>query len=364
MREHYRFIHIFWHDDLKFSKGIIQMINDLSNGFQPENHLFVTPYARVYDALKEYKNVVLYKTTDPNSADIVNHFAPCADWIFINCLSSWNETLRIKRKYQPKIIWRTWGHELRFSDKNRRIVTNTIKKAVRFMLRQEVRRFHAVGIENIVDQLDIEDRFGDVKTIICPYPVRESNLKLLKENGYLKENSEPYNVMVGHSGHLVDNHIEILQKLEQFRKENLRIYLIFSYGNKEYMEKVRVYVNDQWRDKVVIIDKFLEYSDYTRLCAKMDAIILDGLQSYALGNVAIFLELRKKLFFNRNGLLHRAFIKEGIPHSCTDEIDMMSYDEFTETPHYSTEIIKCSSLRSHDYLEDVERWKKIFYELV
>lgn len=202
-----------------------------------------------------------------------------------------------------------------------------------------------------------------MKTIIYPYPIRESNLKLLKEKDYVKEITEPYNVLVGHSGHEVDNHIEILQKLERFRKENICIYLIFSYGNKDYMEKVRSYISERWRDKIVIIDRFLEYIEYTGLCAKMDAIILDGIQSYALGNVTIFLELKKKFYFNRNGLLHRAFIQESIPHNCTDEIDKMSYTEFTKTQNYITDIIEKSTLRSYDYLEKVEQWKKVLAEL-
>lgn len=363
MREYYRFIHIFWYDDLKFSTRIVQMINDLSNGFQPEKHLFVTPYSRVYDALKEYKNVVLFKTSNPRSADIVNHFAPHADWIFINCLSVWNETLRIKWKYQPKIIWRTWGHELRFSDKDGRIISNMIKKMVRFLLRQEVRRFYAVGISNIVDQLDIKDRFGDVKTIRYPYPIREPDLMLLKERDSVKDDTEPYNVMVGHSGHVVDNHLEVLQKLEKYRKENMCIYLIFSYGNKDYMERIRQYVNEQWREKVIIVDEFLEYPDYTRLCTKMDAVILDGIQSYALGNVILFLNLRKKLYLNRKGLLHRAFEQENIPHCCTDEIGKMPYSEFTNTLYYPTDIMETSSLRSYGYKENVEQWKMILAAL-
>ena len=51
---HYKYIHIFWHDDLKFSTRIVQMINDQSNGFTVADHLFVTPYLRVYNALKDF----------------------------------------------------------------------------------------------------------------------------------------------------------------------------------------------------------------------------------------------------------------------------------------------------------------------
>ena len=361
--KHYKYIHIFWHDDLKFKPRIVQMINNESDSFQVEDHLFVTPYTRVYDAIKGYKNVMLFKTDNPGSAEIINKLAPYADWLFVNCLTDWKNTLRIKRKYQSKIIWRTWGHELRFSDKEGRIITNLIKKMIRFLLRQEIRRFHAVGVSNIVDQYDIEDRFGDVKTIRYPYPIPESNLGTMKTEVPLKDTSEPYCVVVGHSGHMVDNHIEVLKSLEKFQQENIRIYLLFSYGSKEYMEEVRKYVNKYWENNIIIIDRFLAYPDYTKLCAQMDAVILDGTQSYALGNLVIFLDLKKKIYLNRNGLIRRAFLHENMPHFCTDEIRKMTFEEFTANVYYPDVLLEHSQLRKHSYSENVEQWKSILASL-
>lgn len=361
--KHYRYIHIFWHDDLKFSTRIVKMLNEESNSFQIEDHLMVTPYADVYEALKGYKNVMLFKTDTPGSADIVNKLGPYADWIFINCLTDWKNTLKIKKKYQSKIIWRTWGHELRFADKDGKIFTNLIKKMVRYLLRQEIRRFHAVGISNIVDQMDIEDRFGDVKTVRYPYPIRNSGNGDVKQEIPYKDVSEPYCVLVGHSGHQVDNHIEVLKSLEKFHEENICIYLIFSYGNKEYMEEIRRYVRDYWKDKFVIVDHFLAYSDYIKLCHKMDAVVLDGLQSYALGNLILFLDLKKKIFLNRRGLLHKALEHEKIPHFCTDEISRMTFEEFNSDFYFPDELLAKSQLRKHKYSEDVEQWKMILAEL-
>ncbi len=361
---HYKYIHIFWHDDLKFSTRIVQMINDQSNGFTVADHLFVTPYLRVYNALKDHENVVYYQTSDPRSADIVNKFAPYADWIFLNSLSDWLNTLRIKRKYQPRIIWRTWGHELRFADKEGALIGNAVKRVVRFLLRQEINRFYAVGISNVVDKLDIADRFGNVRTIRYPYPVHIANgISISELATERRDTSEPYSVMVGHSGHPVDNHIEILKRLERYRDENIRIFLPFSYGNKEYMDDVRKYAAASWGDKAVIIDSFLEYPEYLRLCAEMDAVILDGIQSYALGNLIIFLSLRKKIYVNRNGLLHRALEAEHISHSCTDEIEDMAFSAFVLDPIYDEDALQKTSMKIRDYEEDIDQWKRILAEL-
>ena len=352
--KHFTYIHIFWHDDLKFNPRIVEMINDVSNGFCGEEHLFVTPFPRVFDALKDYKNVVLFETDDPYSAEIVNRYAPYCDWMFVNCMPDWLNTLKIKRKYHSKIIWRTWGQEFRFADKKGELVQNCIKKAVRYLLHQEIRRFRAVGVANIVDELDITDRFGDVETLRYPYPIRNSNIDTLKQHVKMKEPSDPYCVMVGHSGHPVDNHIEVLRRLKKFQNENICIFVVFSYGNEDYMSEVRKYVHENWNEKVVIIDQFLPYPEFTELCAKMDAIILDGIQSYALGNVEIFLELKKKFFLNRKGQLYRAFEHECLPCCCTDELSDMSFGLFAEEPVYPD--MQTSSLLSFTYQEAIKQW--------
>ena len=224
-------------------------------------------------------------------------------------------------------------------------------------MRQEVRRFRAVGVGNIVDELDITDRFGDVETVRYPYPIRDSNLENLKQHVKERKPSDPYCVMVGHSGHPVDNHIEVLRRLEKFQNENICIYIVFSYGNEDYMSEVRKYVHEKWSNKVVIIDQFLPSPEFAALCAKMNAVVLDGMQSYALGNVQIFLELKKKIFLNRNGLLHRAFEHECMPCCCTDELNEMSFELLVKEPVYTD--MEKSSLLSFTYQEAVKQWHTI-----
>ncbi len=62
--QHYKFIHFFWHNDLKFTPRLFRMINNSENGFSLENHLFVTPYKEVFNELSHFENVVFFDTDD------------------------------------------------------------------------------------------------------------------------------------------------------------------------------------------------------------------------------------------------------------------------------------------------------------
>lgn len=48
----YKFIHIFWHSDIKFNPQIVKMINENPEYFDLKEHYLVTPHHTTYDAIK------------------------------------------------------------------------------------------------------------------------------------------------------------------------------------------------------------------------------------------------------------------------------------------------------------------------
>ena len=109
--QHYKYIHFFWHPDLKnkFNPRIVKMVNDLENGFSPEEHLFITPFRTVYEAISSYPNVILYETKNPYSAKIVNYFAPYGDWLFLHSIPDFRKAVWIRKKYQKSVIFPKFG---------------------------------------------------------------------------------------------------------------------------------------------------------------------------------------------------------------------------------------------------------------
>lgn len=54
---YYKYIHLLYGHDTKFSKLLIRIITNPQNGFIVDEHLFITMYQNVYNELKSFGNV-------------------------------------------------------------------------------------------------------------------------------------------------------------------------------------------------------------------------------------------------------------------------------------------------------------------
>lgn len=102
---YFKFIHIFWGNDTKFTPALVEAINDPKGNFEINDHLFVTRYQSLYDYLSGYKNIIL----DTSKDHILNKYAPLCDCLFCHGLPSNREVFSVKSKYKRKIIARNWG---------------------------------------------------------------------------------------------------------------------------------------------------------------------------------------------------------------------------------------------------------------
>lgn len=359
--KHFKFIHFLWHPSPIFCPRLVKMVNNPECGFSIEDHLFVTPYKELYNELKSYSNVVLYETKNPFSAKMVNVYAPYGDWLFLHSIPDWRKAIFIRKRFQKKIIWRTWGHDAIFFNVNK---GNVIKRIIKFLLNiikiRVVKSFYAVAVStNYVDVLDIREKFGNVKTAVVSYPDINERKQVMRPPN---NNGDVLNILVGHSGVPFNNHIEILKSLKKFERYNIRIFLLLSYGgDAAYIKEVVDYVKENWPQKIEIISDFMSMPKFIDFCSKIDVAIFDGKNSYAVGNVTILQSMRKKLFFNRNGLWHRAYEEKECPHCCTDELKNMSFDSLRTPLNYQKDVYEGLDKMNFDDLLD--GWKKLLYSL-
>ena len=141
----------------------------------------------------------------------------------------------------------------------------------------------------------------------------------------------------------------------------IHFFLIFSYGDKAYINEVEKKIGENWDEKVTIIKEFFPYDKYIKLLNMMDIAILDSKRSYALGNISILIGLKKKIFLNRDGILRRAFEMEKIPFCFTDTLKDITYQELLEPLDYS----QCAQTDLHrkSYEEEVREWKYLLNSL-
>lgn len=355
--KHYKFIHFIWHQSHIFGPRLVKMIDNPEYGFSSEDHLFVTPYKDLYDKLSEYPNVVLYETKNPFGAQMVNHYAPYGDWLFLHCIPNWQKAFFIKRKYQKKIIWRTWGSDSTLFNTNKgSFATRVVKYILNNIRKKVISNFYAVGLSaSYIDYVDITRKYGNLKTFQLPYADKEISFS---KQLLMPDNHTSLNIMVGHSAIGLNNHEFVLNILKRFKNEDIHIFLPLSYCNPD---KVIQYVKENWTEKVTIITDFMPLNKFNEFCSKMDICIFDGLPSYAVGNISTLASMRKKLIVNRKGLWHQAFSDKGFPHMCTDELESCSFEDLKKKLVFEKEYYE--GIDNKPFEEKIEGWKAMFSEL-
>ena len=346
-----KYIHILVQNETKFNLPLIKIINERKDVFNKDEHLFVTSGEKVYEAAKEFSNIIY----DETGKNLINRYAPIGDWVIIHGHLSVAEGIKIKNKYLGKIILRFWGGSIGFKCRAGNFVKNIAKRVLNHLYISKVSRFAAFGIANRVDEIVIRKTLNTIPMFEMPYGMgkRDEIMELLKN----EECGDDFNVLVGHNAWNHDNHIAILKKLEKYG-DKIKVYVPLSYGNEEYKAKVEKYIEENNPGNIVAVKDFMPYDEYIKFLNRMNVAIFDGNISYALGNIAVLLLLKKKIFLNREGDIKAAFELEGVPHKCVDELDDMVFEEFSEKLDYPENADY--NMMPYTKVRALNAWKKFF----
>lgn len=341
MNNRIKYLHILSHPDVKFNPDFVRMINE-SNEFKTEEFLFITWHKNVYDAVKQYKNVFLLKNKNE-----MFKFLFRSKWIFMhaNCFSKL-QVILLPKCICKKIIWRTWGHDIR-PLKNKKSI---IKRLLFKLYVKKVNKFRAIGIANDIDTVNVQNVFGkkiDVFPINYKY---RNNLKEKFDNikAEMTKNKE-IRILIGHNAGIAENHIENLQRLAKYSNENIKIILPLSYSNNnnEYVNKIKEEsLKIFGKDKVEFLENFLEYFEYVKFLSNIDIAIMDQEFSNGLGNLSILIFFEKKIYVNKNGNIAQSFKDKGILANYTENIKNIDFEEFINNnfDEKMNEYIKYSSI--------------------
>ena len=323
-----KYVHFLWRNETKFNINIVKLVNE---ELDPErkNHLFVTPHQSVYDSLTKYDNIVL----DQTKRNLFNKYAPFCDWIFSHSTMNLWSVLGMSGRSAKKVILRTWGGSFGCQYREGQFIRNLLKKFINHCYSKKINSFAAIGIAKRTDIISMQGKVKNNRFYTIPYTSLDRENILIQEKQRVIEKDSVLNVALYHRGTKEGNHIEILKKLEHLGNK-IRIYVPLSYGDKEYIEKVKSYIKDNCSQNVIVVDEFMEYEEYVAFTNRMDIAVFDCKTSTALGNIAVYLFLEKKIILNRNGVIKKAFDEEDIPHGYVDELETISYEDFAKMPDY------------------------------
>lgn len=240
------------------------------------------------------------------------------------------------KKIMQKVVWINMGSDLYLWRKNSGSLRDWFDNKINYAFRNNVKY---AGMPFPSDETIIRENFPGIKK--CFYtPMVSSRLPLDKldeimERGPLKKD-KPW-IQVSHSVYQRGNHIYMLDMLEKFSKEDMRIILPMSYGfGNEYAEgglhyrKAVTNVANQifGKDKVTVMTKDIPLLNYLQYLSNVDILVTAVPQSYGLGNIWYLLYLGKKVFIPSGNPFYDFFINEGFEIYDTLKIPEMTYDEF------------------------------------
>ena len=326
-----KYVHIIWHPDLKYIPNLIKMINDNPDFFDAKEHVFVTPHKRVYDYISPKYEIFLEGTENEN---LINRFGEYGDWLFVHAINCKRKVLiQTKKKYAKKVIWRTWGHDMRpYGVNQKKGLAKLMNYILHILYKKTVSQFRAIGIANDIDTVNVNDTFGKLPTMVLSYGYNKQTDKMLQIKRKEHNATEEFRIVVGHSRSPFDCHIDGMKKLEKYKDHNIKICLVLSYGGaEEYGEEVKKYAKEHFGEKVEFIEEFMNYEEYINYLSTIDAAVYPQLHSTALGNLAWLLHFGIPVFVRDKGQFAESFRRNNCEYCSFDSIDNLSYNEFVNS---------------------------------
>lgn len=359
-KRYYKYIHIFYGHDSKFSSNIVELFKSTSDGFNFEEHFFVVAHKEPYEDLIKItnSNIIL----DDSGENLYKKYYRHCKWIFSYGCATPIQVLCTPKHILKRILYRYGGgSRTTHFKKDLKHPVKALKGWIKTKLfKYNMESFAGIGIANMVDIRDLSALIDKQKYYKMPYSSYYTcqSLELTKNENRRSIQNDYFKVLLGHRGTHENNHIEILYQLEKFRNEPIQIYVPLSYGNNEYIEKIKEYIRNYHWDSIIIIDQYLNYDAYLQLLNSMDVAIFDGCTSYALGNISILLFFNKTIFLNRDGIISKVLDEENTQHRYIDELEKCSFEEFIRCTEYNMN--KPSDLSAAPYQTMIDNWKLIF----
>ena len=349
----YKYIHFLWANETKFNIPIAKIVSQKE--LSPESSLIVTPHLEVYEAIKDYGNVVL----DQDKRNLFNKYYSHGDWLFSHGFPKSFNRYFIYPWVKRRIVYRYWGGRRCFNYKDRsHYFYNSFlwiyKLAYDCLFRFFYDGMALIGTNGLVDDIDLSSLIKKSKLMFMPVGRGGNPLLPLPP----PNNNEKLHILIGHRSDRIFKHIFYIELLKKFNQDLYEIYIPIAYGDAKYAKELKQYVRDNNLKNILFLENLIPPVDYRSYLSSMDVALFDCDNSIASGNIATLLNMEKTIFLSRTGVLKKAFDHEKIPHHCLDEIQFMDFKQFSTPLHFSRDSL--GDFRSKTFSEYIQAWVKIY----
>ena len=203
-----------------------------------------------------------------------------------------------------KIYWIIWGEDLYSYTKRKK---NAILKKIEDYVKGHIKGY----ITPIKGDYELAKKFFNVKERFYYSFVYPSNL-YKKVEFKEKEKKELY-IQIGNSGEESNNHFEILEKLLEFKAQNIKLFCILSYGgSEEYKKKVIKKGYELFSEKFYPVTNFMKFDEYMQFLSTLDIVIFAHNQQQAFGNITSLLSMKKTIYLKEKVTTYDTLVDLGI----------------------------------------------------
>jgi hypothetical protein len=123
-------------------------------------------------------------------------------------------------------------------------------------------------------------------------------------------------IMIGNSGHMSSNHLDVFEKISNYNLESKEIIVPLSYGNGKYIEMIISRAKSYFNNDVEFLTDFLKLEDYNKILNAVEVFILYTRRQQGVGNIVALLWHGAKVFLSKRNTFYHYLKKMGVHVYC------------------------------------------------
>lgn len=314
-------------------KFIPPFIKFIEENFSMDDHLFVLlgGLTQKDHPVPARENVIIL---DPalgalskvwQLSKIINKYSLRAKSIFVHSLFTPNivNYFFINQKFLRKSNWIIWGGDL-YNYRIGATPKNFAGRLYDFRKKMIIKNFAGIICYNKTEYDYAAEWYGAQGKFYQSF----FYLSNLFEDLQIKEKkSSTIFIQVGNSAVSLNNHLEVLDKLEKFKNEDIKIIAPLSYGNHRYREEVIKVGKEKFASKFEALTEFMSFNDYLQLLGDIDIAMFNHKRPQAMGNITSLLGFGKKVYMRSEIASWKLFEEVGVKVYDINEVELTPLDE-------------------------------------
>ncbi len=249
--------------------------------------------------------------------------------IFSGIFGSEKLFFRFPRGAADKSFFQFWGGD--FYDLRNKIpiykIKENLSKYIKIHYIKNVR-----GVINLIpgDYEELRKIIkSEAKHFIAPVCGNDKDVELYNSLFSTTKSNDPINICLGNSATKTNNHLEILDYLQKYKNENIKIICPLSYGDKNYANEVIAYGKKKLGNKFEPLVDYMSKDDYFTMLSDCKIGVFNNNRQQGMGNINALLAMGAKIYIRSNTSMWETYAKErGYILYNVDEISRIDFNEF------------------------------------